>query len=99
MKSQWIATDTRIGTRRAIYNTVSKEYEINGVYGYIWEYSSTHYRAIITSAKIARKHLPEQQWPTQKDDETLITFPKKDISKWIKILRISASPNLMLRRV
>lgn len=87
----------RIGTRNAIKHKITRELALVGKHGSVWEHSSTHCRAVITSFKVARKHLPKDKWPVDKTDETLVTFGIEELEKWVKILKIPVQRRIMLR--
>jgi hypothetical protein len=99
MSAWYKSTKGRIGRHKAIVHSTTGELCIVGRYGEIWVHSDTHFAAVITSARISKKHLPKASHPVQAGDETLIRFPIADLTKWTKILRIVRSRELMIELV
>ena len=98
-KSKWYKApdNEKFGKYKTIKNNVSSELELNGFYGFIWEYSPTHYRACITSHKISNKFIKAEE-KYKAGDEALVTFPKKELDVWVKRLKIKNNRNSMLER-
>jgi len=90
----WIYSDVRFGKYKTIKNKITKELECNGKYGMIWEHSDTHYKACITSVRVAKK----LGIPCAKGDEPIIIFPKEEIKKYGKLLKISSQQSPMIKR-
>lgn len=96
-KNDWYrASDNELfGKRKTVKHRITKELELHGKHGFIWEFSSTHYKCCITSAAIANKNVPNCA-KAKISDETLHIFPKAELEKWCKLLRISKNRNSML---
>ena len=73
------------------------EWEINSKYGFVWEFSSSEGRAIITNHHIANKFL-DDQYRLKKGEELLIKFPAIDILKIVKLLKIRNNRAAMIIR-
>lgn len=95
MSNWYKSSDGKIGKIKTIKNVINGEEEINGKYGFIWNFSSTHARACITSIRIIKKYVTKE---CQTGDEAVITFHKDELNKWIKILKVGTSRKLMIKR-
>lgn len=96
-KNQWYRApdEETLGGRKCIKNKVSKELSLVGKGGEIWEYSDALYAALITKHTIANRILnPEFRF--KKGDEVVVKFPKKDLGKWVKLLRVRNNRNTMI---
>ena len=98
-KTEWVLAEDneKFGKYKLIKSKVSGEVCLVGKYGNIWEYSKTHYACVITSNRVARKYLPEENWPIQKTDETLYRFPKEQLQIWAKILGVKKNRHQMIQ--
>jgi hypothetical protein len=82
---------------KAIKNDVTGELALVGHYGEIWQVSPSTFAAVITSARVAKRYLPESRHPINPGDETRITFPASELATWIERLKITQNRNGMIR--
>lgn len=93
-KTRWKTSRLRLGGFPAIELAEPQgpgeapELALAGNYGEIWQSAPGQYRAVITSARIARRYLPEAQRPVLPGDETLILFPEADLPLWASRLKV-----------
>ena len=96
--SQWYKPkEAKMGKYKAIKNHVSGELNLVGRYGEIFMVNDTTCKAVITSSRVARKYLPPEKHPVNKDDEVVIQFPISELEEWIKRLKITSNRNGMIR--
>jgi hypothetical protein len=99
MKTQWYKAGPKetFGRHKVIKNSVDDSLELNSPKGFIWEYSSTHYKACILSHTVANKYAPRPE-RVHKGEEVLVLFPKSDLDLWIRRLGIKNNRTSMLLR-
>ena len=100
----WTASKRRIMGKRCIRRVEPLddkfpnvfEHTLVGEYGEIWE-NGDDFKAVITSAEVAKKHLPKELHPIQKGDEVVVRFTKAEFEHYYKILKIRSKPETQIR--
>ena len=93
MSSFWKESKNKLHTFKCIEHTVSGELALSGRYGEIWCADAFTCKAIIYSARVAKRFLPKDQHPVLPGDETLISFPVRDLPIWIDRLAVPTKPS------
>lgn len=97
-KNQWYKASDKetIGGYKAIKNRTNGELVLIGHYGEIFQIDEKTFGAIIHSARVAKKYLPESKHPVQAGDEVLIRFSIDELPLWIKRLKVTRNREGMI---
>lgn len=87
MISVWEPSLTPLFGHPCLRHTKTGELALFGNYGQIWEYDSYAARVLIHSPRIARRFLPESEWPVA-HGEVLLRVRFHEASVWIKRLSV-----------
>lgn len=92
MKIFWRPSKQLLGGYSCVEHVETKELSLFGKYGEIFQHDSYTFKVIIYSNRIAKRYLPKDRWPMQPGDETLISFPAKDLGTWVRRLGVPIKP-------
>lgn len=97
--SDFVETDTKWGSRKAIKYKKDGGLSLYGRYGIIWHYGGDIYSAGITAPKIGNKVSKRYglKGGCKDGDEIIIRFPKSDLNEMIRTLKIPKSPATQIR--
>ena len=97
MKHFWVPSKKTINGHHCIEHTVNRQIMLIGKYGEIWQVDKSEYRAIVYSHRIARRYLPESDWPRSAEDEVLVRFFRGDLHNWIRRLLVPKKSTSQLK--